>query len=250
MSSTRLPGKVLRHLQDKTVLAHVLDRCKSIPGIDAVCCATTVASDCDQIVVEAERCGVEVYRGSESDVLERYHEAAKALNADIVFRVTSDCPVIDPSLCGQVLAAVQQGDADYACNNMPPTWPHGLDCEAFAFAWLDRAAREARRPSEREHVTPYLRTHNDVVRVNIPGPGGELTKHRWTLDTESDYQFFLSLFERLPAGEAAYDYRIPLSVVEKWPDIAKINAGHDRFEGLKKSQAADQARGFTPTLHD
>jgi spore coat polysaccharide biosynthesis protein SpsF (cytidylyltransferase family) len=239
MGSTRLPGKVLLRLGGETVLAHVLRRCAAIPCIDAVCCATTTSADDDAVAREAERHGALVYRGSEDDVLERYRQAAHAASADIVMRVTGDCPLIDPALCGRVLDLVRAGDAEYACDNMPPLFPHGLDCEAFTVAALERAAREARRPSEREHVTQHLRNRPDFTRRNVDGPGGGAEDHRWTLDTEADYRFLQALWPRLPAGDAAYDYRVVLGIVDADPAIAAINAGQDRYEGLKKSLAED-----------
>lgn len=243
MGSTRLPGKVLLPLAGRTVLAHVLERCAAIPGIDVVCCATVAGADGDPVAQEAERCGAVVFRGSEIDVLDRYYQAAHCLHADVVMRVTSDCPLIDPALCGQVLQRLSDG-ADYACNNLPPSWPVGLDCEAFAFAWLERAAQEARRPSEREHVTPYLRNHPNVRIVNVAGPGGRCVEHRWTLDTAADLAFLEALFAVLPSGRAGWDYRVPLAIVEGAPALTAINAGQDRYEGLRRSLQDDVRCGY------
>lgn len=246
MGSTRLPGKVMLDLAGKTVLAHVLERCAAIPGADLVCCATVAGPDGDPVAAEAARYGAAVFRGSEDDVLDRYHRAAKEHHAEIVLRVTSDCPLIDPAVCGEVLALRAREDADYACNNMPPSWPHGLDCEAFSFAWLERAASEARKPSEREHVSPFIRNHPDTRKANLPGPGGASVQHRWTLDTPADLDFLRALFARLPAGRESWDYRVPLALVEQDPALAAINAGQDRDAGLKKSLAADAAMGQAP----
>lgn len=243
MGSTRLPGKVMCKLAGNTVLGHVLERCAAIPGIDSVCCATVEGADGDTVAAEAERCGAVVYRGSEADVLDRYYRAARGLSAASVIRVTSDCPLIDPDVCGQVLRLLD-ADIDYACNNLPPSWPLGLDCEAFTFEWLERAAREARRPSEREHVTPYLRKHPRVRSANLAGPGGGCTEHRWTLDTPADLAFMTRLFALLPQGRAGWDYRVPLAIVERHPDIAAINAGQDRYEGLRRSLQVDIEYGY------
>ena len=126
MMSIRFPGKILKPLAGKTVLAHVLDRCKAVESADVICCAVADGSDSDPVAAEAERCGVVVSRGSEDDVLDRYYQAAKALDAGVIMRVTSDCPLIDPEVCQQVLKYRQSNDADYACNNIPPSWPNGL----------------------------------------------------------------------------------------------------------------------------
>lgn len=246
MGSTRLPGKVMLELAGQTVLAHVLERCAAVPGADLVCCATVEGPDGDPVAAEAERCGAHVFRGSEDDVLDRYHQAAKEQDAAIVLRVTSDCPLIDPAVCGEVLALRAREEADYACNNMPPSWPHGLDCEAFSFTWLERAAKEARKPSEREHVTPFIRNHPASRKANLAGPGGASVHHRWTLDTPADLDFLRALCARMPAGRQGWDYRVPLALVEQDPALAAINAGQDRDAGLKKSLAADAAMGQAP----
>ena len=239
MTSTRLPGKVLMELGGRTCLDHVLTRCRAIRGVDVVCCAVPDAPESDPVAMAAEKLGVLVFRGSETDVLDRYWQAASGIGADTVMRITSDCPLVDPAVAAEVLALLDKEGADYACNNMPPSWPHGLDVEAMRFSWLDRAAKEATKKSEREHVTPYIRNHPDAKKANLPGPGGPIVDHRWTLDTEADLRFFRALFDRLPAGEPAYDWRIALGIVEADPALATINAGHDRYAGLKKSMVED-----------
>ncbi|TCS62993.1 spore coat polysaccharide biosynthesis protein SpsF [Varunaivibrio sulfuroxidans] len=239
LGSSRLPGKVLKPLAGRTVLAHVLERARAISGIDVVCCAVPEGVADDPVADEARRLGVHVFRGSEKDVLDRYVRAARELSADVVMRVTSDCPAIDPAVCGGVLAALIDRNADYASNNTPPSWPHGLDCEAVRFSWLERSAREATLPSQREHVTPYVRGHPDVRQAHYPCPVAGLAEYRWTLDTARDYDFLCALFERLPPGPEGWDYRAALAVVDANPDLRAINAGQDRYAGLKKSLAED-----------
>ena len=223
MNSTRLPGKVLMQVGGTTVLDHVLRRCLAIAGADIVCCAIPESADSDPVADEARRIGVEVFRGSERDVLDRYWRAARALKADVVVRVTSDCPLLDPAVAAEVLALHAREGADYACNNMPPTWPHGLDCEALTFAWLERAAREATAPYDREHVTPYVREHPDSRKANLPCPVAGVAKHRWTLDTPADLEFLRALFPRLPAGSAAWNWRAPLAAVAADPALAHVD---------------------------
>jgi len=239
MTSTRLPGKVLMKLAGKSVLYHVLARCRAIVGVDAVCCAVPNTRESGPVVAEAERLGVGVFRGSERDVLDRYYQAAKILDADVVMRVTSDCPLIDPALCTDMLSLRAREQADYACNNMPPSWPHGLDCEAVTYAWLERSAREARKKYEREHVTQYVRNHPEARKANLPGPGGTAVDHRWTLDTLADLKFLQALFTRLPAGPEGWGWRVPFAIVEAEPELSLINTGQDHHERLKKSMAEE-----------
>ncbi|NQU58972.1 MAG: glycosyltransferase family protein [Rhodospirillales bacterium] len=228
MASSRLPGKVLLDLGGRTVLSHVIERCLAINNADIVCCAIADGADCDSLAEEAESCGAHVFRGSQDDVLDRYHRAAVSLGADVVLRVTSDCPVIDPDLCEQVIELLKDSDCDFATNNAPPSWPHGLDCEAFSAALLAEAATKARAPYEREHVSPWMRNNNDAVKVgNVAATQAGLSRHRWTLDTPADYTFFRQLFERMPGGAEAFGYRVPLAIVEADPSLAAINSAVD-----------------------
>ncbi|MEK7785868.1 MAG: glycosyltransferase family protein, partial [Chloroflexota bacterium] len=226
MGSTRLPGKVMMPLAGRTVLAHVLMRCQAIPGVDVVCCATTDSESDDRVAAEADGLGAEVYRGSREDVLDRYHKAAQALGADVIMRVTCDCPVIDPDVCAAVLKLRAETRSDYAANNLTPSWPHGLDCEAFTKEALGRAAAEARDPYEREHVTPWLRHHPDVKRVNLDGPGGDLAKHRWTIDYPEDHEFFQALFGYLARPPASARMKDILEVLRLHPEIVEVNQAH------------------------
>lgn len=221
MTSTRLPGKVLKELAGTTVLDHVLTRCAAIPGIDQVCCAVPEGKLHDAVAVEAERCGAIAIRGSEFDVLDRYHHAAKVLNADIVMRVTSDCPLIDPGLCGKVLAALlADGTADYAANNFSHRFPHGLDCEAFTAKALTRAWKEATADYDREHVTPWLRQAPDIRRISLDGPDAELGKLRWTLDYPEDLEFCRALFVHLGPG------------IPPWNETLRICRDHPELQSL------------------
>ena len=223
MKSTRLPGKVMLELAAHSVLHHVLQRCAAIPGVDVVCCATTDGSDTDLLSAEAKNSGAEVFRGSEHDVLDRYYQAAKMVGADVIMRVTSDCPLIDPEICGRLLDLRAQQSLDYACNNMPAGWPHGLDCEIFTFAALQRAAAAATDPYDREHVTPWLRKNSKINKSSLSGPGGTLRGHRWTLDFPEDFAFFKALFAYLPPLPAIPTLDEVLAILDRHPEIVAIN---------------------------
>lgn len=239
MTSTRLPGKVLMELAGATVLRRVLDRCAAIPGIDSVCCAIPDGNSHDPIADEAVRAGASVFRGSEVDVLARYAGAARACGADVVMRVTSDCPLIDPAVCGRVLTLLRNSRADYACNNMPASWPHGLDCEAFTSAALFLAAAKATTQYEREHVTPWLRENPDIVRVNLNGPGGWAAEQRLTLDFPEDFSFLQAVFTALPDFGGSHSSDAILNLLRARPDIAAINSQHHNV-----------SRPSTPTIQE
>jgi UDP-2,4-diacetamido-2,4,6-trideoxy-beta-L-altropyranose hydrolase len=226
--STRLPGKVLKPLKSiqggrDIVLDHAIQRCRAIPSIDAVVIATTDREEDSAIVVAAERAGTLVHRGSAEDVLSRYAGAANLADADVVLRVTSDCPLIDPGICERVIRLHAETGVDYASNNMPRLFPHGLDCEVFTRAALDRAHRFATAPYDREHVTPWLRRTADVSRSSVIGPGWPAVQQRWTIDFPEDYDFFVALFALLPQDRIAGMDEV-LGILADHPEIATINA--------------------------
>lgn len=225
MGSTRLPGKILKPLGSMTALAQCLRRCAAIPGIDRVVCAIPEGEGEAPVVAEAERCGALVARGPSADVLKRYAIAARLAEADVVMRVTSDCPLIDPVLCGRLLAKLRDEGLDYCCNNLPPSWPHGLDAEVFRAAALFEAEDQATEPFDREHVTPWLRRAPHLKRGNIARQGDDLSHQcRWTLDYPEDYAFLAALFERLPETIVPMDE--VLAVLAANPELAAINAMH------------------------
>lgn len=193
MTSSRLPGKVMLPLGDKTVLGQVLVRCSQIEGIDVVCSAIPVGQEHDILVEESKKYGAVVFRGPEKNVLERYYEAAKMCKADIIMRVTSDCPLINPSVCSKVLKSHIKNNAAYSCNNMPPTWPHGYDCEVFGMSELKNAMRYSALPDDFEHVTEWKRRSLKVN--NIKNPNGNEQHIRITLDTLEDYEVIKHFFK-------------------------------------------------------
>jgi len=229
MASTRLPGKILHMLAGITVLETVLARCARVRGADVVVCATVDAPSEDPVAELAAKAGALIFRGSERDVLARYRGAAEMVGADVVLRVTSDCPLIDPVLCDRVLAMRGSEGADYACNNMPPSWPHGLDCEAMTFAALAAADDAALDPSDREHVTPWIRRNEAMKRVNLPRVGVNAADLRWTLDYPEDYNFFSTLAARFGnLDEAAPDTEALIDLMDREPALRALNDMHGR----------------------
>lgn len=223
MGSSRLPGKVMEQIEGRTVLEHVLERCGAIKGCDKVVCAVPAADASKPLLAVARACGAEVFRGSEQDVLSRYLGAARQVGADIIMRVTSDCPLIDPDVCGAVLALRQSENADYAANNMPRSFPHGLDCEAFTTAALAEADATTRDPYDREHVTPWLRRAPHLRRANYTSGNPALEANRWTLDYPEDLAFFRAVFAALPKGSHGTMADV-LGVLAAHSEIVAINA--------------------------
>lgn len=224
MGSTRLPGKVLKKLGERTVLGHVIERLKAASCIHEIWVATTALDIDDAIVQEAERYRVQVYRGSEQDVLDRYYQTALKAGAGTVVRITSDCPLIDPEVTDQLIQFYYESDCDYASNILDRTFPRGLDAEVIRFETLETAWREAEQPMEREHVTPYIYLHPERFKLASYVGEEDLSHYRWTLDTEEDWLLLQTIFERLPSAESRRTYHEIRKLMEQDPSLYQINA--------------------------
>ena len=232
MGSTRFPGKVLADLGGRAALDWVVAAARAIPGVDRVAVATSRAAGDDALVDWCAVHDVACHRGPEDDVLARFIDAARAEGADIVLRLTGDCPFLDPAVCGQILYLMKQGKADYATNRDPASWPDGLDCEVMTMAALETAGAEAALSSEREHVTPFLRHNRFRFRVaNLPCPLPGLARERWTLDTPADLEFLNTIASRL-ALISPPSFIDVLDVLDAVPDLRAINAAGVRDESF------------------
>lgn len=221
LSSTRLPGKILLDLAGRPVLSHVIERCRRIPGVDIVVCAVPDEKDSHLIEDFARLAGASTFRGSEFDVLARTLGAARSVAADIVVRVTSDCPLIDPDICGEVVAAVTERQVDYASNVDPRSYPQGLDCEAFTIAALIMADRATKASYDREHCTTFMRRPvANLRRHNIRTGRPDLADKRWTLDWPEDMAFFRAVH----ANGDPQSIDDVLAILAAHPEIEAINA--------------------------
>lgn len=195
LRSTRLPAKILLPLPTgRTVLEEVIYRCKQAQKVHQVVVASPDTEDCD--VLEPYTAGALWVRGSEDDVLDRYYRAAKLAGADIVVRVTSDCPVIPPEMIDTVVSQRNIHGLAYACNILPDTWPLGYACEAFTMNCLEWHAKNSWLAADREHVTASMRAKAaGAQHVNVACPYGDYSHLRWTLDTIDDYVRIVRVFE-------------------------------------------------------
>lgn len=224
MGSTRLPGKVLKRLAGVPVIRQVYSRVRRIPELDEVVVATTRSSKDDVLVAYCEREGIRILRGSEDDVLDRYYQAARVLKAEVVMRITADCPFIDPRVSHQVLKLlIDDPDCEYATNALPRTFPDGLDTEVVRMDTLARIWGEVSDPRYREHVTYYISTHPDRFRVRSVVSPVDYSHHRWTLDCPEDYEVLSRIAEVLRRrGQFGYLEEI-LAILDERPEIAAIN---------------------------
>lgn len=230
--SKRLPGKVLADIGGETMLARVVHRTQRTRQLDEVVVATTVKEMDEAIVSEANKLGVPVFRGDEQDVLDRYYQAALIHRADVVVRITSDCPLIDPEVIDRVVGAFLNETPDYASNGLIRTYPWGLDTEVITLESLARAWREARELYQRTHVTPYIYQHPGKFRLLSVRNDVDYSAYRWTVDTPEDLDFVRAVYARLGAAEK-FSWREVLEVLAREPALTELNS-HIRQKALEE----------------
>ena len=194
MSSTRLPGKVMRLVNLDTPLIDILlYRLSQSKNINKIVLATSTNSADKVLVDHVSKLGFDVFTGSENDVLDRYYCAAKKYSADIVVRITGDCPLVDPNLVDSIIDMYKSISVDYVSNTITPTYPDGLDVEVFSFLSLESAWNVATSKSDREHVTPYIKKSGKYTTENFYNDK-DYTFERWTVDEMDDYEVIRSIF--------------------------------------------------------
>lgn len=226
MASTRLPGKVLKEVLGKPLLQYQIERLWRVRGISDVVIATTVNESDDIIENVCKSLSCAVFRGSERDVLGRYYFAAKAYNADVVIRVTSDSPLIDSFVIERVVQSYLHSTAeyDYVSNTVKRTYPRGMDTEVFPVRVLEEVFQEARLDYEREHVTPFLYTHPERYRIRNLMYHTDVSQHRWTVDTPEDFELIRRIITAFDGVHPAFTLEDILSVLKLHPEWALINA--------------------------
>ena len=226
MGSTRLPGKVLKTIMNKTLLEYQLERVKRSLLIDEIVVATTDKESDNPIVALCEQIGIHVYRGSENDVLSRYYGAAVEFKADIIVRLTSDCPLIDPIIIDQViqLHLERKVEIDYTSNALVRSFPRGLDTEVFTFKALQKAHENASLERDREHVTAYIYTNKDKFQFANLKSIRNYDSHRWTVDTEEDFELVKRILEVLYPSTPQFTMQDVLNLLEENPTWPQINA--------------------------
>lgn len=236
--ATRLPDKVLLPIKGKTVLEHVLDRVKRSRLLDEVIVATTMSKNDLKIVELCAKKGIRVFCGSENDVLDRYYQAARLIDADNIVRITADCPLHDAKVIDEVITVHIERDNDYTSNILEETFPDGLDCEIMRFSVLKEAWQRAELSSEREHVTQYI-IHNDKYKKSGVTSSENHGEERWTLDTKEDFLFIGRVYAELYDSNPHFAYKDILTLLHEKPEIRKLNSGSTRNEGLIKSLNED-----------
>ena len=241
LGSTRLPGKVLKTIDDKSLLEIHLNRLSKASLVDKIIVATTNKEEDNIIFQNVIKWGFDVYRGSESDVLDRFYQAVKDLDAKWIVRVTSDCPLLDPILIDKVIEFAITNDKDYCSNVLIENFPDGQDIEIFKFSALKMAWENAVKISEREHVTPFIRNNSDFnggnlfTAVNYPC-NNDFSKIRMTVDEIKDFELMKYLIQSLGVNKTWEEYT--KYILEN--GIGNINGSIQRNEGMLKSLKNDK----------
>ena len=240
MGSSRLPGKVLKSVNDTPLLEHLIKRLTKCKTIDKIIIATTKSPKDDVIADFCEKKKYSYFRGPENDVLARYYLAAQDFPAKHYVRITADCPLMDSQILDKVVNLHIEGDYDYTSNILPPTFPDGMDVEVFKATSLKKAYKEAELPSEREHVTPYMRKYQNGYKTqNLKG---EIDRShiRLTVDTAEDFTLISKIINHF--SEIKNDYHLDdvLSFLKENKELTQINKMYKRNEGSLKSQKEDK----------
>lgn len=225
MGSERLPGKILEDIAGQTMLARVVERVSQSRLITQVVVATTTSRVDDATAAAAAELGVEVARGSEEDVLDRFREAAGQYRAATIVRVCADSPFIDPVVCDHAINAFLSADppVDYASNKLDPSFPLGLDVEVFSRDALELAWHESTETFERSHVTVHMYRNPHAFRLLPVTTDGNFHGMRWTVDTPDDLRFARAVFKRL-GGRTDFGWMEIVALLEREPQLTAINS--------------------------
>jgi spore coat polysaccharide biosynthesis protein SpsF len=242
IGSTRLPAKILKTINGVSLLEIHLKRIQQSKLISKLKVATTVEPDADRIVTICDKIGIEVYKGSVQNVLDRFYQTALPEKPDLVVRLTSDCPLIDPIEIDYVIRNAMIKNLDYVSNTLKPTFPDGIDIEVFKFSALEKAMEEAKLISELEHVTPYIWKNSTYMGGNVFTSDCIMYKEdysgvRLTVDTIEDFFVIEQLIEILGADKPWLDY---VKALQDHPEIKKMNDNFTRNEGYEKSIKSDK----------
>jgi spore coat polysaccharide biosynthesis protein SpsF len=222
MGSSRLPGKVLMDLGGMTMLERVVRRASRARRVDLTAVVTTAEPGDDVIASMCLEQGIACFRGSELDVLDRYYQAATAYAAEVIVRVTSDCPFVDPAVIDQVILAFDRAGVDYASNTLERSYPHGLDVEVFSYKALSEAAEHAIEDHERTHVTPYIYQRPERFKLHNVTAGADYSHYRWTVDQPEDLTLARALYKALGNADDI-DWQAAVEAMRQKPELAAIN---------------------------
>ena len=240
VSSSRLPGKVLKPILGKPMLLLQVERVNRARRIERLVVATSTDRSDDAVETLCRSNGIACSRGSLADVLDRYYQAAKPLGAEHIVRLTGDCPLADPAVIDAVIAFHIEGGYDYTSNTLEPTWPDGLDVEVVRFSCLEAAWKEATLPSQREHVLPFIHQQPARFRLGSYRSAQDLSQYRWTVDEPEDFELVKAIYEELYPTNPAFTTQDALDLLKRRPGLADLNKRFIRNEGYLTSLSRDR----------
>ena len=237
MGSSRLPGKVMKNLGGIPLIEFLLRRLSKSALIDQIVVATSVSHENIPLLNHVSKLGFSTFEGEEHDVLDRFYRAALQYDADVVVRITGDCPLIDARLVDELILAYRDAHVDYVSNTLPPTFPDGLDIEVFSKEALKRAFEESTAASEREHVTPYMRHSGKFTTRNVLS-GQDFSSERWTVDEDADLKMIDKIVEHY-SPDIHFRWEQVINFSKESPEIFTMNQNITRNEGYIKSKLAE-----------
>ena len=235
MGSTRFPGKVLKEVNGKSLIEILFTRLGKSKIIDKIILATSTNVENNFLAETVEKLGFDVFRGSENDVLDRYYQAAREYNSEVVVRITGDCPIIDPRLVDSVIKLYQESNVDYVSNTAPPTYPDGMDTEVFSFVALEATHRQAEQAFDREHVTPFIRTSGQFKCKNYKNKK-DFSGERWTVDDLEDFEVVKNIINHFAPN---LDF--------SWNDVIGLKQYHHEYfkanQHIKRNEGSELGTG-------
>jgi spore coat polysaccharide biosynthesis protein SpsF len=239
LSSSRLPGKVLKEIMGYPMLSLQIERLRRVTSLDKLIVATSTDPSDDILAEFCDGIEVECFRGDLNNVLSRFYEAASLYKGDIIVRLTGDCPLTDPALIDHGIEYFKENKFDYLSNTLERTFPIGLDFSIFTYAALRTAYNEAELPSEKEHVTSFIYNHPVMFKIGKIRDDKNLSHLRWTVDEAADFEFVRQVYEELYPNKPDFTTDDILQLLERKPELCRINAGIDHSAGYNKSLKED-----------
>jgi spore coat polysaccharide biosynthesis protein SpsF len=236
MGSTRFPSKVLEEIAGKPMLWHLMKRLSFSRNLDDYVVATTDRPQDGRIADFCRSQKMSLFRGQEEDVLDRYYQAAREFSAEVIVRITADCPLIDPWVIDDVIALRERNQADYASNVDPPTFPDGLDVEVITFDALQKAWNEAKLNYQREHVTSYITEHPDLFKLVNLKYKSDLSSWRLTVDEKEDLELVRLIYANLYRPGHLFSLEEIVGFISRRPEILAINRHYQRNENYMTGQ--------------
>lgn len=240
-SSSRLPNKVMLKIMNKPMIQHQINRLKKSKLVDEIVIATSTDKSDDLLARLCKKLNLPIFRGSLNNVLDRFYHTANHYKADIVVRLTGDCPLIDPEIIDMAIQKHLLEENDYTSNIIIETYPDGLDVEVISISAIKEAWKNSKLKSEKEHVTTYIRKKSKYKKSNLSSEE-DMSHYRWTVDEPADFEFVTKVYESLGKNEKHFSTSEIYDLLEKEPRLQDINCNIQRNAGYEKSLANDKIK--------